>query len=209
MSDSPKWLFALLDLSARPCLIAGGGKVALRRARKLHAAGALVTIVAPEVHPQLHALAAEVHVRPWQASDLNGAFMVICATSDAALNATIATACRQAGILVNRADMAEEGDLQIPASGQRGPVSLAVHSGGGSAAMARQLRDQMLDSLAEEDLQLLTCAARWRGPLREQLEGPALQQALAALVGEEARQILRTGTVEALDTFCSQLLQRG
>ena len=46
----------LLNLQDRPVLVVGAGSVALRKTRSLLNAGARVTLVAPQIHPDLLAL---------------------------------------------------------------------------------------------------------------------------------------------------------
>ncbi|PYR68279.1 MAG: siroheme synthase, partial [Acidobacteria bacterium] len=44
---------AFLDLSGRKVLVVGGGPVAAGKVESLLAAGARVTVVSPEVHPEI------------------------------------------------------------------------------------------------------------------------------------------------------------
>ena len=65
-------------------LLIGGGSVAARKAAMLIRAGALLRIVAPEISAEMSELAdraeAEVHQRPYKASDLSSASLVVAAT---------------------------------------------------------------------------------------------------------------------------------
>ena len=49
---------AFLDLDGRPCLLVGAGQTAARKLRRLLKTGARVTVVSPEVDPEIEALAA-------------------------------------------------------------------------------------------------------------------------------------------------------
>src|SRR5580658_3595788 len=49
-----------LDLTGRAVVVVGGGQVALRRARALTEAGALVTVIAPRVRPEFADLGVRV-----------------------------------------------------------------------------------------------------------------------------------------------------
>jgi siroheme synthase-like protein len=82
------------DLTAQQVLVVGAGEVALRKVELLLRSGAAVTVVAPEVHPELmrHSAAGliKLALREFVAEDLAGARLVIVATSHRALNRWIA-----------------------------------------------------------------------------------------------------------------------
>lgn len=136
-----------LRVRGRRCVVVGGGPVATRRARTLLAAGARVTVVAPQITPALAALADEsalvVHRREFRATDLDPApgpddsdpentgatVVVVTATDDAEVNRTVAEAAEGRGVLVNRADDAPAGDVTFPLVLRRGPVTFAVSTG--------------------------------------------------------------------------------
>ena len=71
-----------LRLEGRPVLLVGGGAVALEKLQELVAAGAVVTVVAPEVRGDVAELAAEVRRRPFEAGDTAGFRLVVVATGD-------------------------------------------------------------------------------------------------------------------------------
>ena len=68
-----------LVLDGKRCLVVGGGEIADGKLDALLLAGAVVTVVSPEVRPRIAALAAEgqitLHQRPYQTSDLDGAYL--------------------------------------------------------------------------------------------------------------------------------------
>ncbi len=78
------------DLKSLRVLIVGGGEVALRKLALLERAGASITVVAPKVLPDFEARAAagkiELALREFVPEDLNGARLVIVATSRRAVN---------------------------------------------------------------------------------------------------------------------------
>jgi uroporphyrin-III C-methyltransferase/precorrin-2 dehydrogenase/sirohydrochlorin ferrochelatase len=75
---------AFLDLNDRPCLIVGGGGIALRKARLLAAAGARITIVAPEMTDEMIQHVAEsghrMLAREFRPSDVRDNWLVVSAT---------------------------------------------------------------------------------------------------------------------------------
>jgi siroheme synthase-like protein len=134
-----------LDLAGVPVLVVGGGPVALRKIVGLTEADAVVTVIAPEVAEgieRIGALAA-VERRPYARGDLAGFRLVITATSDAAVNAQVAADAREAGVFVNSADDPENCTFILPAIARRGPITVAVSTGGTSPALAGRLRDDI------------------------------------------------------------------
>src|SRR5207253_9070680 len=76
------YYMACLDLAGRRCVVVGGGSVGVEKVRGLLATGARVTVVAPEVAPQLHELDVVWRPRRYRERDLAGAFLVVAATED-------------------------------------------------------------------------------------------------------------------------------
>jgi precorrin-2 dehydrogenase/sirohydrochlorin ferrochelatase len=141
----------VLRPSGRLCVVIGGGEVARRKVQGLRAAAAKVRVIAPHLHPELLAAPEiELQCRPFLPEDLAGAFLVFAATNDRGVNAAIAAAARQQGALVNIADDPEHSDFYLPAILQRGAMTVAVSSGGGSPAFAAQLRDRLAAGLGPE-----------------------------------------------------------
>jgi len=141
----------VLRLTGRRCVVIGGGEVARRKVSGLMAAGARVQVIAPHLHPELLALPEiELTCRSFLPDDLRGAFLVFAATNERFVNAEVAAAARQKGVLVNVADDPEGSDFHLPATLSRGDLLVAVSSGGGSPAFAAQLRDQLATELGAE-----------------------------------------------------------
>ena len=140
---------AFLDLAGVPVLLVGGGAVALRRGRALAGSGARLTVVAPEVRPELVALAERSEPRRYQPGDARGMRLVVAATNDPAVNDAVAAEARTVGAWVNHAGRAEAGDLQVGALIERGEVSLAVHSGRALPLLAQALGDRLRAALPD------------------------------------------------------------
>ena len=141
----------ILRLADRRCVVVGGGEVARRKVQGLVAAGARILVIAPHIHPVLQKnTGIEVLCRPFVPADLAGAFLVFAATDDRQVNALVAAAAREQGALVNIADDPEGSDFHLPAILQRGALTVAVSSGGGSPAFAALLRDRLAAELGPE-----------------------------------------------------------
>ena len=84
-----RYYMACLDLAGRSCLVVGGGSGGLEKARGLVDCDAQVTVVAPEVEPELRGLPVELVERRFESRDLDDRFLVVAATSDPKLNRRI------------------------------------------------------------------------------------------------------------------------
>lgn len=150
---APAYLAGLL-LAGRRVVAVGGGSVHRRRVPKLLAAGADVTVVAPELHPELAALAAAGALTwrqgEFEDADLDGAWYVLAATDSAEVNARVAAAAEARHTFCVRADRAELGTAWTPATGAVGDVTIGVLTNHDPLA-ARALRDRLLAQLDEAD----------------------------------------------------------
>ncbi|HSW63061.1 MAG TPA: bifunctional precorrin-2 dehydrogenase/sirohydrochlorin ferrochelatase [Dissulfurispiraceae bacterium] len=135
---------AFLDLSGKKCVVVGGGTVAERKVRSLCAAGAFVTVVSPQLSRDLELLHANGTIQyiaqKYRRGDLRGAFLVIAATSDIAVNERVA---KDAAGLINVADQPESGNIIVPSSVKRGQLVIAVSTLGASPALSRTIRKEL------------------------------------------------------------------
>src|SRR3984957_7349353 len=163
---------AFFDLTAQKVLIVGAAEGALGNLPLLTPAGAKVTVVAPQLLPEFGEQAAagkiSVAVREFVPGDLDGARLVIVATSRRAVNRWIASLSEARGIPVNVVDDREASRFIVPALIDRDPVLVAISTGGTSPVLARRLRER-LEALIPKRfgelalwLQALRRTARWR-----------------------------------------------
>lgn len=183
----------MLDLTGRPVLVVGGGSVARRKVSGLIEAGAAVTVVAPRAVDEISeaaaagqltwarrsATAVDVTAQRWR--------LVVLTTDDRDLNATLAAAADDHGILVNDASAPDGGPAATPAVHRTGPVTVAVATGGTSPGAAAWLRDALADALPEDAVEALVLVdesrADWPGDRR-----PAWRSVLASGMLEHIRE---------------------
>lgn len=184
----------------RRVVVVGGGPVAAGRAGTMVKAGADVVVIAPRVDDAIVALGVTVHRRPYEPGDLAQAMLVVIATDDAAVNQQVTQDAWAAGILVNRADDAEQSDVLVPAMGERGPVSIMVHTDNISAAAAAMIRDELLIALDPDWLRLLNTVAPYRALIRKQFAHDPAQrrQRLRDLASPQAMHTLKQEGRDAL-----------
>ncbi|MEM9566407.1 MAG: NAD(P)-dependent oxidoreductase [Actinomycetota bacterium] len=152
---------AVLDVAGRRCVVVGAGVGGRRKLAALVAAGARATVIDPagldpaareRLTPDGAASTTDVDVvaRRWQPGDGSDAVLVVVATDDPEVNASVAAEAEATGALVLRADDGDEGDLRLPAVARGRHLTVAVDSGGGSPALAAVARDEIARFLAAE-----------------------------------------------------------
>ncbi|MEE8625890.1 MAG: bifunctional precorrin-2 dehydrogenase/sirohydrochlorin ferrochelatase [Acidiferrobacterales bacterium] len=145
-------LFVKLD--GRPCLVVGAGPVGEAKITSLLRAGANVRVVAPGATRTVRAWARAGKIS-WEArgfdpADLDGAFLVVAATSSADLHERVFREAKRRGVLCNVVDDPERCDFYYPAVVQRGPLQIAISTGGLSPALAQRLRRELEQQFGPE-----------------------------------------------------------
>jgi precorrin-2 dehydrogenase len=139
-----------LVVTGRRCVVVGAGSVAARKVRGLVEAGADVVVIAPSVGDEVRAQGVTVIERPYRTGDLDGAWLVITATGDPAVNLQIHADGEAARIWVNAADDPPACSFTLPAIVRQGPVTVAVSTAGHSPALAAWIRSQVAEQLGPE-----------------------------------------------------------
>ena len=116
--------------------------------------------------------------RNFQSADLDGAFLVIAATSSHDLNQVIYGEARRRNVLCNAVDDPENCDFFYPAVVRRGDLQIAISTGGHSPALAQRLREELERQFGPE-------YSRWVREL-----GEVRQQLLAQEIDPEQRRQL-------------------
>ncbi|MGN0106446.1 MAG: bifunctional precorrin-2 dehydrogenase/sirohydrochlorin ferrochelatase [Hominilimicola sp.] len=136
----------MLNIEGRQCTVIGGGKVALRKAKKLKEHGGTVTAVAPKFITGFDGI--KTIQKHYTTEDIKNAFLVIAATNDSALNKQIAADAKALNILVSLADDAGASDFMSPASAAAGDITLSVSTGGKFPLLSKKLCDVKSEDLA-------------------------------------------------------------
>ena len=151
---SPRYYMACLDLTRRSVLVVGGGPVALEKIEGLLAAGAEVTVVAPQIVPELVDLDLTLIRRGYRSEDLAGKFLVVAATSTTSVNRRVFRDAEALTLLCNVVDVPELCSFILPAVHRHEPIAIAVSTGGASPALAQHLRDQIATVVRPEHAEL-------------------------------------------------------
>ena len=168
------YLPLFLDLKQQPCLLVGGGDIALRKARLLNSAGAAIRVVAPEIGEDLKVLLNDSkHIlieRSYQAADLDEVVLVIAATDNKKVNSEVAEQAKQKKLFVNVVDDASSGNAIMPSIVDRSPVMVAFSTGGKAPVLARMLRQQLETMLPSGYGRLADLAGRFRAKVNARFD---------------------------------------
>ncbi len=144
------YYMACLDLTERSVLVVGGGRIALEKVDGLLVAGARVTVVAPQIVPELATRDVELARREYRTEDLDGRFLVVAATSTSSVNRRVFREAEERTLLCNVADVPELCSFILPAVHRQGPIAVAVSTGGASPALAQRLRNEIAEIVRPE-----------------------------------------------------------
>lgn len=181
-----------LKLDGRPGLLVGAGNVALEKLTTLLPSGVRLRVIAPEIKPEVRAIAEEGRIellqRRFTPDDLDGNFIVIAATDDPEVNATVYRESVARGILVNSVDDPPHCDFYFGSVVRRGDLQVAISTAGESPAVAQQLRREIDEQLPQDLGPWLTKV----GQLRREILAthPAGEERKALLHRIAKRQIL-------------------
>ena len=190
-----------LALEGRRVLFIGGGAVAARKAAALLEAGALVTVISPNLVSDFPS-PVEHLAREFREGDCAGFFIVFAATNVREVNYRVTEEAKSLGLLVNDASDPVGSDFYTQAVVRRGPLTIGISTEGDSPVVSGHLRRE-IEALVGPEWEALfrlmrdtQAATRYhqggRGALwKVVLNGPVLEL-LRAGREEEARRELES-----------------
>jgi len=166
-----------LDIKGRPCLVVGGGEVAVRKVNSLLRAGAAVTLLAPELTASLAQMAVQGRIthlaRGFEDVDIEQRYLVvIAATDDHATNHRVAHLAKDRNIPVNVVDDSSACSFIMPSVIDRSPVVVAVSTGASSPVLARLIRARLESVIPAGYGRLAELCAHFRDRVKARFENP-------------------------------------
>jgi uroporphyrin-III C-methyltransferase/precorrin-2 dehydrogenase/sirohydrochlorin ferrochelatase len=207
------YLPIFIQLRGEPAVVVGGGQVALRKVELLLRAGARVTVIAPQLHDELRALADRGQLNylglEFRPHHLDGVGLAIAATDSRVVNSAVSTAARARRVPVNVVDDPELSTFIFPAIVDRSPVVVAVGSSGSSPVLARRVRQQIETLLPAR----LGALARFVGDRRKDVQKalapaqrrPFWERIIGGLVGSRVLAGKESDASKAFDAELSAL----
>ena len=171
---APTYYPVSLDVTGRHCLVVGGGPVAARKAQGLVACGARVTVMAPDLAPEMESVIPQLYElarRRYAAGDAARFRLVVAATGIPDVDGQVFADAEEAGVWVNSADDRAHSSFILPAVHREGPVTVAVSTGGRSPALASWLRDRLSSACGDG----IGALARILGDARTQMQEAGLR----------------------------------
>lgn len=166
-----EYLPLFFDLKQQPCLLVGGGDTAQRKAVLLDRAGAKLTVVAPEIEPELAQLVnnqqGKLIYAGYDAALLEGKTLVIAATDDDAVNRQVHADASARKLPINVVDSPALCSFVFPAIVDRSPIMIAVSSGGHAPVLTRLLRAKLETMIPSYYGYLGELAARFRQQVKD------------------------------------------
>jgi uroporphyrin-III C-methyltransferase/precorrin-2 dehydrogenase/sirohydrochlorin ferrochelatase len=146
-----------LKLAGRPVLLVGGGTVAAAKLEGLLAAGAQVTVVAPEIRPEMRQSGVLLERRPFDERDVDGVWWVVAAAPPD-VNRRVQAAAEARRVFVNAVDDPAHATAYLGGVVRRDDVAVAISTGGRAPALAGLLREA-IETLLPADLEAWMAAA--------------------------------------------------
>lgn len=181
-----------LAIGGKPCVIVGGGKIALRKTRDLIEAGAYLTVVAEKPSREIRELSTQglitLMTKRFEESDIEGAYLVFAATDDSAVNTAVTMAAHKNHTLVNAVDTPELCEFFSGAVVKRGLLRIAVSTSGSCPGLAQQLRNEIEELYPDTITAYIVAAGEMRNYiLAQKLEAGTKNSALEWLTQPETR----------------------
>jgi uroporphyrin-III C-methyltransferase/precorrin-2 dehydrogenase/sirohydrochlorin ferrochelatase len=129
-----------LKLAGRRVLVVGGGPVAASKLQALLAAGANVTVVAPDVVEAIVSQPVCIERRPFEPGDLDGAWFVVAAAPPE-VNRAVAAAAEERRLFVNAVDDPAHATAYLGGVVRKNGITIAISTDGRAPALAGLLRE--------------------------------------------------------------------
>ena len=196
-----------LRLEGRRCVVVGGDAVAATKAHACLAAGATVTVVAPEIAPDLAAEPGVRHVaRAYRPGDLAGALVAYVTIRDPAVVGQLVDEAERERVLLNVVDVPEACTFFAPAIAARGDLQVAVGTGGASPALAARLRTELAAHIGPEYEPFVAILGAVRRALASD---PARGDVVSTLAGSALLDLLRAGRRAEIDALLARIAGDG
>ena len=164
------YLPIFIDITQQPCLVVGGGDIALRKINLLLKANAAVTCVSKECCNGIEKLVKDNKIirieKAFEATDINAQVLIVSATDDSDLNAQVSALAKTANIPVNVVDSPDLCSFVMPSIVDRSPIVIAISSAGKAPVLARLIRAKLESTIPHAYGKLAELAGNFRDQVK-------------------------------------------
>jgi uroporphyrin-III C-methyltransferase/precorrin-2 dehydrogenase/sirohydrochlorin ferrochelatase len=136
-----------INLRHKPCLVVGGGDIALRKVSLLLKVQAKIKCISPEFCSGLIELSRENSLdlieKCFESTDIVNQSVIIAATNDDKTNALVSSLAHESRIPINVVDSPDLSSFIMPAIVDRSPIVIAISSAGKAPVLARIIRAKL------------------------------------------------------------------
>lgn len=160
-----------VDLRGKTCIVVGGGEVASRKVEILLRFEANLSIIAPEVSSLIMELGNQGKInilrKEYSEQDIDGAFLVVAATSSPEVNESIFKDAKKRNIPLNIVDDPEKCTFIFPSVIKRGDLTIGISTSGTYPALSKKIRKITEEVFTEEYSEILSLLADFRFRVRK------------------------------------------
>jgi precorrin-2 dehydrogenase / sirohydrochlorin ferrochelatase len=160
-----------LNITGKPCIVMGGGKIAERKVAMLLKFNAKVKLISPKITVALSKLSKsgriEVVEREYKDGDLDGASLVFAATNRKEINIKIKKEAEMKGILVNVVDDPVLCDFIVPSIVKKDPIVIAISTSGVLPSLSRKLKEEISEYITGDYIKYAHIIGKFRKLLIE------------------------------------------
>lgn len=187
-----------MNLEDKNCVVIGGGNVAERKVENLLKCGGKVTVVSPDITNKLNDLLISGHIkyinREYEDSDVEDAFIVICATDSEQINKKVANKCFEHNILVNVVDVPPLCNFYVPSVVRQGDLAISISTNGKSPGLAKKIRKDLERLYGSEYELFLEMMGEAREKVLAQCDNPRKRKEIfTSLVESDILELLKKG----------------
>ena len=136
-----------INIRKKPCIVIGGGDIALRKINLLLKAQAKVDCLSPSFSRDIKNLSKDGHItlinKSFDQTDIKDYSIIIAATDDSSVNSLISSIAQVKNIPVNVVDSPELSSFIMPSIVDRSPLIIAVSSSGKAPVLSRIIRAKL------------------------------------------------------------------
>jgi len=202
-----------LSLKKKPCLIVGGGNVALRKIDTMFEYDSKITVIAPKPDDKIEYYSQrkllKLEKREYIIGEASKYGLVIAASDNAAVNKTVAEDCNKAGVPINVVDSPSLCDFIFPAIIQRDCLTISILSDGKAPFLSGHLRMILEDLFPSHWSKIAKLATEFRKKVHKRWKGNPQEKAncFERFIDSDWKKLLKDLKKEELDSELDKILE--